>query len=217
MKKICSIICLMLALAITGCGVTVGNISGHGIVDEKFMVHSLPWGEKWENIKDTSILTSAQTIIDDGNRFAVEIAETEFLGLKGRMVLEFSESENAFPASGLTNIYFAYEEQQEQSLLEQGEKIYGERKNYFLDKNGVENPLNPPSWYSAQNIENSLTEEEEEHFRKILKDKNVEETRADAILRGPLVVISVNEDDNIVTISGNKAAEVKNLREGNIN
>ena len=140
MKKICSIICLMLALAITGCGVTVGNISGHGIVDEKFMVHSLPWGEKWENIKDTSILTSAQTIIDDGNRFAVEIAETEFLGLKGRMVLEFSESENAFPASGLTNIYFAYEEQQEQSLLEQGEKIYGERKNYFLDKNGVENP-----------------------------------------------------------------------------
>lgn len=131
MKKMCSIICVVLAFMITGCGVTVGNISNHGIVDEKFTVHSLPWGENWENIKDTSILTSAETIIDDGNRFAVEIEEMEFLGLNGRMVLEFSESENAFPASGLTKIYFAYDDKEEQSLIEQGEKFTENEKTVF--------------------------------------------------------------------------------------
>lgn len=77
--------------------------------------------------------------------------------------------------------------------------------------------MNPPAWYSAETIGNSLTEEEQARFREILNAKNVEETRADAILRGPLVVISVNEDDNVVTISGDKAAEVKNLRETKAN
>lgn len=47
------------------------------------------------------------------------------------MVLEFSESENAFPASGLTKIYFAYDDKEEQSLIEQGEKFTENEKTVF--------------------------------------------------------------------------------------
>lgn len=73
--------------------------------------------------------------------------------------------------------------------MAQGNKIYGERKSYFLDKNGVENPLNPSAWYSNENMDNSLKADERAYYEKLLSDKGVEETRADAILRGPLVVI----------------------------
>ena len=73
--------------------------------------------------------------------------------------------------------------------MAQGNKIYGERKSYFLDKNGVENPLNPSDWYSNENMDNSLKADERAYYEKLLSDKGVEETRADAILRGPLVVI----------------------------
>ncbi len=213
MKKVGSIIFVIFALILTGCSTTADKTKSDGVVDEKFMIASLPWGESWETIKDNPNLLSAKIITDDSIRLDVEINETKFLGVNGRMVLEFSVSENNFPAGGLTKIYFTYDDKDEQTLMEQGEKIYGERKNYFSDENGIENPINPPAWYSKENIEKSLTEEEKSYFRKILLDKNIEETRAEAILRGPLVVISVNENTNVVTISGDKAAEVKNLKE----
>ena len=97
-------------------------------------------------------------------------------------------------------------------MLSQGNKLYGERKSYFLDKNGIENPLNPSAWYSDENMENSLSADERAYFEKLLKDKGVEESRADAIIRGPLVVISVHESDNVITINGNNAACIFNLR-----
>ena len=94
-----------------------------------------------------------------------------------------------------------------------GEKIYGERKSYFLDKNGIENPLNPPAWYSEENLEEDMSQSEREAFSNLLKDRGVEQTRADAIMRGPLVVISPETaNENVVTISGQNAAVVYNLR-----
>ena len=186
--------------------------STENLVDEKFMILSLPWGEKWENIKNRSALSAASVVVDDGNSFAVEISNAEFLGVNGKMGLLFSGSNDAFPSVGLVKAYFTYDEKDEKEILTQGNKIYGERKSYFLDKNGIENPLNPPAWYSDENMDNSLKADERAYYEKLLSDKGVEETRADAILRGPLVVISVNEDDNIVTINGNKAADIFNLR-----
>lgn len=186
--------------------------STENLVDEKFMILSLPWGKKWENIKDRSALSAASVVVDDGNRFAVEISNAEFLGVNGKMGLLFSGSNDAFPSVGLVKAYFTYDEKDEKEILTQGNKIYGERKSYFLDKNGIENPLNPPAWYSDENMDNSLEADERAYFEKLLNDRGVEKTRADAILRGPLVVISVNEDDNIVTINGNKAAQVLNIK-----
>ncbi len=180
------------------------------IVGKQFMIDSLTWGEKWENIKERGIFSQANVVADDENRFAVKLSNAEFLGVKGDMVLQFSVSDKAFPFSGFVTAYFAYNEEDEKELLSNGEKIYGERKKYFLDKNGLENPLNPAAWYSAENMDNSLSAAERERFATILKD--VEETRADAIMRGPLVVVSVNESDNVVTIDGDNAASIFNLR-----
>ena len=186
--------------------------NAENLVDEKFMVLSLPWGEKRESIKDRSALSTANVVVDDGNRFVIEISNAEFLGVNGIMRLLFSVSNDAFPNVGLVKAYFSYDEKDEKEILTQGNKIYGERKSFFPDKNGIENPLNPPAWYSDENMDNSLAADERAYFEKLLSDKGVEETRADAIIRGPLVVISVNEDDNIVTINGNKAADIFNLR-----
>ena len=187
-------------------------LNAENIVNEKFMVLSLPWGEKWENIKNRSALSTASVVVDDGNRFVIEISNAEFFGVNGIMRLLFSGTNDAFPSVGLVKAYFNYDEKDEKEVLAHGNKIYGERKSYFLDKDGIENPLNPSAWYSNENMDNSLKADERAYHEKLLSDKGVEETRADAILRGPLVVISVNEDDNIVTINGNKAADIFNLR-----
>ena len=186
--------------------------NAENIVNEKFMVLSLPWGEKWENIKNRSALSTASVVVDDGNRFVIEISNAEFLGVNGTMRFLFSGTDDAFPSVGLVKAYFSYDEKDEKEVLAHGNKIYGERKSYFLDKDGIENPLNPSAWYSNENMDNSLKADERAYYEKLLSDNGVEETRADAILRGPLVVISVNEDDNIVTINGNKAADIFNLR-----
>lgn len=139
--------------------------------------------------KKRSALSTASVVVDDGNRFVIEISNAELGGVNGIMRLLFSGANDAFPSVGLVKAYFNYEEKDEKEALAQGNKIYGERKSYFLDKNGVENPLNPSAWYSNENMDNSLKADERAYYEKLLSDKGVEETRADAILRGPLVVI----------------------------
>ena len=67
------------------------------------------------------------------------------------MRLLFSWTNDAFPSVGFVKAYFNYNKKDEKEVLAQGNKVYGERKSYFLDKNGVENPLNPPAWYSDKN------------------------------------------------------------------
>ena len=210
MKKVWSIFCIALILAMTGCGNIRGE-SKNNIVDEKFMLYSMQWGEVWENVKENPLLSSAKVIKDDGNIFAVEIEDTEFLGINGKTVLMFSVSENSFPLLGLQKAYFLYDNSNEGKLIAKGKEIYGERKTFYLDKNGIENPLNLPSWFSEKTLEDSLTEKEMEHYLEILD--GVEKTRIDAIMRGPLVVISVDLDKDMVVFHGDDAAKVKNLRD----
>ncbi len=193
----------------TGCG-NAKEESKNNIVDEKFMLYSMQWGEPWENVKENPLLASAKEIKDDGNIFSVEIEDTEFLGINGKTVLMFSVSENSFPLLGLQKAYFLYDNGSEGKLISKGEEIYGERKMFYLDKNGVENPLNVPSWFSEESLESSLTENEIDHYLEILD--GVEKTRIDAIMRGPLVVISVDADKDMVVFHGDDAAKVKNLR-----
>ena len=182
------------------------------LVDEKFMIDSLPWGEAWENMKDRAIFSEAHVIAEDAIRFVVELNNIEFLDADGTMRLEFSVADSAYPFVGLVKAYFSYDEKDENEILTRGNALYGERQTYFLDKNGIENPLNPSAWYSPENMDNALLPAEREHFETILKNRGVEQTRADAIIRGPLVIISVNEDNNMITIQGDKAANVFNLR-----
>ena len=211
MKRLLGIICIILIVAMTGCSNGNDENATASIVDEKFMFYSLPWGETWDNVKDYPQLASGQVIVDDGNRFAVEIENTEFLGVTGKTVLLFAASETAFPSSGLIKAFFAYDDADEEKLIAEGEKAYGERKDFFLDKDGIENPLNPPAWYSEETMEESLTETEKNNYLELLE--GVEETQADAMMRGPLVVISVDEDNDTVTFIGSSAAKVKNLKQ----
>ena len=185
----------------------------NNFVDEKFTVYSLPWGKQWDELKNEKILSDAVVVRDDENTFAVKLSGAEFLGVKGDMMLIFSLSDDSYPAKGLVKAYFGYDKNDKEIILTNGEKIYGERKSYFLDKNGIENPLNPPAWYSEENLEEDMSQSEREAFSNLLKDRGVEQTRADAIMRGPLVVISPETaNENVMTISGQNAAVVYNLR-----
>lgn len=103
------------------------------------------------------------------------------------MRLLFSWTNDAFPSVGFVKAYFNYNKKDEKEVLAQGNKVYGERKSYFLDKNGVENPLNPPAWYSDENMDKSLAADEREYFEKLLNDRGAEKTRADAMIRVPLL------------------------------
>lgn len=123
------------------------------------------------------------------------------------MALLFSNSESSFPATGFVQAYFKYDEAVEKEIIENGEKIYGERKGFFLDEKGIENPLNPPAWYCEETLEKSLNKNEKKEFLK-----RYESTRIDALLRGPLVIITVDEEKNVIRFSGNNAAVVRNLR-----
>ena len=212
MKRVWIIVLIVFTLMLTGCNETAEITKYDSIVNEKFMVFSIQWGKTWDSVKNASQLTSAKIIKNDRNIFAVEIEEAEFLGIKGKMMLQFSVLETSFPSVGFVRACFSYDDKDEKVLLEQGKKLYGKRKEFFLDKNGIENPLNPPAWYSDENIEESLTLGEKEYFSKILNQNGIEETRTDAIMRGPLVVISVDENTNMVEIDGGNAAKITNLR-----
>lgn len=142
-------------------GKTVKNADDGLLVDEKFTVYSLPWGRQWDELKNEEILSDAVVVRDDENTFAVKLSGAEFLGVKGDMVLTFSPSGDSYPANGLVKAYFSYDKNDKEIILANGEKIYGERKDYFLDKNGIENPLNPPAWYSEENLEEDMSPEED--------------------------------------------------------
>lgn len=213
MKFMVCMIASALAIGLSGCRDGENN----SLVDEKFTFYSAQWGESWEDVQKNSDLPEGEVVTDDGNRFVVQIEGAEFLGVKGTAVMLFSQPESSYPKTGFTQVSFTYDDKDEEKLISEGEKIYGERKNYFLDKDGIENPLNLPSWYSEETIERTLSDEEKEEYTEIIKSKKSElvkdnPTYIDAIIRGPLVIISVNEDENRVIIQGDDAAAVRNLK-----
>ncbi len=208
MKKIVCIILVLQLFIVAGCERKQDSLQ----TDENFNLYSLSWGEPWDNLKNNSQIEDVKIIVDDGNRFAVEKKDAEFLGVKGTMVLIFSPNENSFPNVGFIKAMFSYNEEDEENLIKAGEKKFGERKTFFLDEKGIENSLNPPAWYCEETVEKSLTQEEKEKYLALLREHNVDGVRADAYIRGPLVVISVFENENYVEISGDNAAKVKNLK-----
>lgn len=58
--------------------------------------------------------------------------------------------------AGLVTVMVQYEEEYEKTLLTKLEELYGERKNAYIDKNGVENPINPAGWVSNDTTENKV-------------------------------------------------------------
>lgn len=200
----------VIMLVLLGCSCNSENEKNE--VDEKFIVNSVRWGSSWIDVKDE--LTGYKIIKEDSNRTIIEIDNYEYLEINGELMMEFSSEEENFPAIGFIQAYFVYNAEDEESLIKNGEKMYGQRKDYFLDKNGIENPLNPSAWYCNETIEKSLAEKEKKEYMDFLNTKNYDDTRIDAILRGPLVIISVDKEKHMVKIQGNSAAVVANIKRG---
>lgn len=211
MKKIISVFLVLTVMLITGCGNNTTDSLNKNVVEDKFLIHSLSWGDTWENIEKEGTLKHEKTIRDDGNMYAAQFGDTEFLGVTGKTILMFDVAETSFPSVGLQSAYFVYDEKDEDRIIEESEKLYGERKEYFLDKDGIENPLNPPAWYSKETVEGSLSNEEKEKYLEYLQD--AEKTRIDALMRSPLVIITLDEEENMIRFQASDAAVVKNIKD----
>lgn len=210
MKKLWCIVFILLLTFSSGC--ETQKESKKTIVSEEFTINSINWGSSWESVMNEPQLKKCKIVTDDGNRFVTELDNFEYLGQKGTLKMLFSNEESSFPASGLIQAYFKYDDGAEKEIIKEAEKIYGERKDFFLDKNGVENPLNPPAWYSVETLEGSLTETEKQEYLKLFENKNYDETRIDALLRTPLVIITLDEENNTIRFQGNEAAVAENLK-----
>lgn len=94
------------------------------------------------------------------------------------------------------------------------ENIYGERKNTYTDKNGIENPIEfSGGWVSKETIEGSMTEAEKEKYIELMGD--IDQSRKDLILRSPVVTITVDEERNIIEFNGSGAVTVNYVKENN--
>lgn len=211
MKKLCLMFVISALVFATGCDNQSNKQNEEPVVDEAFIVNSIKWGSSWESVEDYPELSDCKIITDDGNRVVVEIDDYEYLNQKGKLRMLFADSEASFPSTGFIQAYFGYDEAVEKAIVEEGERIYGERKDFFSDEQGVENPLSPSAWYSEATLEKTLNEKEKEEYLKKYEGKGYDETQMKALLRVPLVVITVDEENNIIRFQGNGAAVTENL------
>ena len=161
------------------------------------------WGSSWEEVSETVGLTGETQ--ESAGRQIVEIGETEFLGVTVEAALQFDSEESETP--GLCNVAVSYQEEDEATLIENLEKLYGPRQTSYQDEIGTEIPLQPAGWVSEKTMDSELSEEEKDFVGQMNPD--VESTRLDAVLRQPLVTIQLDEDENRVMFSGSTAAAVE--------
>ncbi len=203
MKKLFALFSVVLALLLVGCNATKQSQQAEK-GDFKFC--SLEWGTDWETVQKSDILQNAKyEITENGHRQVVKIEGLEYLGVKLEMVgLSFDV---ANVTNGLNSVFLQFSEENEDLLLTKLIELYGERKSAYIDKNRVENPINPAGWVSNDTIENVLTEEEKEYYISMFP-KDYEQTRLDANFRSPLVSIRFDEERNLIEFNGSAASVV---------
>ena len=208
MKKLFTLFSVVLALLLVGCNTTQQNQQAEK-GDFKFC--SLEWGIDWETVQKSDIFQNADILKENGNRKTVKLENGEYLGIPiGDIGLVF-DTNGVGDIAGLVTVMVQYEEEYEKTLLTKLEELYGERKNTYIDKNGVENPINPAGWVSNDTIESVLTEQEKEYYLSMLPE-GYEQTRIDALLRSPLVSIRLNEELNFIEFNGNHSAIVSYIQ-----
>ncbi len=208
MKKFFVLFSVVLALLLVGCNTSQQN---QQVEKRDFKFCSLEWCTDWETVQKSDIFQNAKyTITENGHRQVAKIEGLEYLGIKLNMVgLSFDVAD---AANGLNSVFLQFSEENEDVLLNKLIELYGERKDVYVDKNGVENPINPAGWVSNDTIENVLTEEEKEYYISMFP-KDYEQTRLDANLRSPLVSIRFDEERNLIEFNGSAAAAVSFIQE----
>ncbi len=206
-KKLFTLISVVLVLLV-GCNTTKPN---HKAEKGDFKFCSLEWGADWETVQKSDIFQNAEILKENGERKTVKLENGEYLGTPiGDIGLVF-DTNGVGDTAGLVTVMVQYEEEYEKTLLTKLEELYGERKNTYIDKNGVENPINPAGWVSNDTIESVLTEQEKEYYLNMLPE-GYEQTRIDALLRSPLVSIRLNEELNFIEFNGNHSAIVSYIQ-----
>lgn len=208
MKKLFTLFSVVLALLLVGCNTTKPNQQAEK-GDFKFC--SLEWGIDWETVQKSDIFQNADVLKENGNRKTVKLENGKYLETPiGDIGLVF-DTNGVGDTAGLVTVMVQYEEEYEKTLLTKLEELYGERKNAYIDKNGMENPINPAGWVSNDTIESVLTEQEKEYYLDMLP-KNYEQTRIDTLLRSPLVTIRLDDERNFIEFNGNDAAIVSYIQ-----
>lgn len=193
---------LLLSIFLVGCKNETQEVSK---ADFKFC--SAEWGDDWETVqKDTGL--EGEVIEKDEMRITVQVEDAVYMDIPVHAKLQFDSETSQSP--GLCNVALQYEEQDEERLIAAMEKVYGERCDSYLDKNGMENPLQSAGWVSEETFEEALSEQEKAAFLKMFS--HMDTTRAEAVLRQPLVTIQVDGENHVVWFSGSATAAVKYIK-----
>ncbi len=205
MKRLLVLFSVVLTLLLVGC-----NTNQQSQETEKgdFKFYSLEWGTDWETVQKNENLQNVKyEVTENGQRQTVTLEGLEYLGIKLDKVGLAFDTDEMTETNRLHMVVLQFAEENEEVLLTKLTELYGERKSTYIDKNGVENPINPAGWVSSDTVENVLTKKEKEYFLSILP-KEYKQTRIDALLRSPLVSIKFDEEHNLIEFQGNTASVV---------
>ena len=170
---------------------------------ENFNFLSAAWGDSWEAVQQK---TGLEGVMGDNGQVRIENAAYLETAVDIGMVFDSEPSKTP----GLHSVFVRYEEADETKLKERLKQMYGEPQQSYTDENGVEIPLQPAGWVSGNTVGSSLTEAEKEIFAS--QRENLDPSRRDALFRQPLVTVSIDENNNILTFSGAPAAAVRYVK-----
>ncbi len=211
MKKNFVFILLVFVFFLGGCqSIQTGQMSNH----PDFKFSSFEWGSDWETVQKHEMFQNVNyEVKENGHRQTVTLNNAEYLGIDIDMAGLVFDVADLTETQGLCNVYLQFSEENEEQLLKALTTLYGERRSTYLDKNGVENGINPAGWVSSETVEDVLSKEEQEIYISFLPTDS-DSSRKDAALRTPLVSIRFDEERNLVELNGNAAAVVKHVQEG---
>lgn len=203
MKRLLIICAIFLILLLVWC-ISTQQTSNIQQADFKFC--SIDWGSDLKKVKKNMIFQDNNfEITETGQNQLVKIENMEYLGVNlDSVVLSFDDINGKSKTKGLHSVFLPFTDEDKEILLANLTNLYGEIKSFYLDKNNVENPINPAGWVSSKTIEDVLTEEEKAYYISLLP-KDYNQTIIDAMLRSPLVSIRFDEEQHVVEFNGNNA------------
>ncbi len=204
--KTCCALFVFAAILLVDCSSPKADVT---IMEKDYEFLSIAWGDDWDTVQKSDALrhAEAEAVRDNGRMTDVMAKGLDFYGYSVDAWLSFGNRD--FSDKGLSQVVIQYQDGDEENLLADMIEVYGEPQNYFLDKNGIENPIHPCGWCTEEDVETSLTERAKEKYLEMAKD--IEPSRLDALLRQPLVTITFHDEQNQITFNGRDAAVVREL------